>query len=39
MVYEGRHWEKPERSAKTLQAPIRIRHFAEPRITVYELAA
>jgi len=39
MVYEGRHWEKPERSAKTLQAPIRVRHFAEPRITVYELAA
>jgi transposase InsO family protein len=39
MVYEGRHWERPERSAKMLQGPIRIRHFAEARITVYELAA
>ena len=39
MIYEGGDWEKPERSAKTLQGPIRIRHFAEPRITVYELPA
>jgi len=39
MIYEGRNWQKPDRSAKTLRGPVRLRHFAEPRITVYELAA
>jgi hypothetical protein len=29
----------PGRSAKTLRGPIRLRHFREQRITVYELAA
>jgi putative transposase len=39
MIYEGRNWQKPCRSAKTLRCPIRLRHFREQRITVYELAA
>ncbi len=39
MIYAGTDWQKPERSAKTLRHPIRLRHFREQRITVYELAA
>ncbi len=39
MIYEGGNWQKPDRSAKTLRCPIRLRHFREQRITVYELAA
>jgi putative transposase len=39
MIYEGGSWQKPDRSAKTLRHPIRLRHFREQRITVYELAA
>jgi hypothetical protein len=39
MIYQGRHWQKPDRSAKTLRGPIRLRHFREQRITAYELAA
>ena len=39
MVYEGGSWQKPDRSAKMLRRPIRVRHFREQRITVYELAA
>jgi len=39
MIYAGGNWQKPDRSAKTLRCPIRLRHFREERITVYELAA
>jgi hypothetical protein len=39
MVYEGGSWQKPGRSAKTLRHPIRVRHFREQQISVYELAA
>jgi hypothetical protein len=39
MLYRGQAWQKPDRSAKTLRCPIRLRHFREQRITVYELAA
>lgn len=39
MVYEERNWQKPDRCAKQLAGQIRLRHFREPRITVYELAA
>jgi transposase InsO family protein len=39
MMYEARDWQKPDRSAKRLAGPIRLRHFREQRITVYELAA
>jgi len=39
MIYGGGRWQKPDRSAKTLRRPIRLRHFREQRITVYELAA
>ena len=39
MMYEGRNWQKPDRSAKRVAGPIRLRHFREQRITVYELAA
>jgi len=38
-VYQGRDWQKPDRSAKTVQGPLRLKHFSEQRITVYELAA
>ena len=38
-VYRGQTWQKPERSAKQVTGPIRLRHFREQRITVYELAA
>ncbi len=37
-VYRGQTWQKPERSAKQVTGPIRLRHFREQRITVYELA-
>jgi putative transposase len=39
MRYEGRDWQKPDHMAKQLAGPIRLRHFREQRITVYELAA
>jgi transposase InsO family protein len=39
MMYQGRDWQKPDRSAKRVVAPIRLRHFREQRITIYELAA
>lgn len=39
MIHEGGSWQKPDRSAKTLRRPIRVRHFREQRISVYELAA
>jgi len=39
MIYEGGNWQKPDRLAKTLRCPIRLRHFREQRITIYELAA
>jgi putative transposase len=39
MMYEGQTWQKPDRSAKQVAGPIRLRHFREQRITVYELAA
>jgi len=39
MMYEGRNWQKPDRSAKRVVCPIRLRHFREQRITIYELAA
>ena len=39
LLYQGPTWQKPDRSAKTLRCPIRLRHFREQRITVYELAA
>jgi len=39
MMYQGRDWQKPDRSAKRVVGPIRLRHFREQRITVYELAA
>lgn len=38
-VYRGQTWKKPDRSAKQVTGPIRLRDFREPRITVYELAA
>jgi hypothetical protein len=34
-----RNWQKPDRFAKPLAGPIRLRHFREQRITIYELAA
>ena len=37
--YLGRNWQKPDRFAKRLAGPIRLRRFREQRITVYELAA
>jgi transposase InsO family protein len=39
MIYQGGHWQKPDRLAKQLAGPIRLRHFRERRITIYELAA
>jgi hypothetical protein len=39
MMYQGRDWQKPDRSAKRVGGSIRLRHFHEQRITVYELAA
>ena len=39
MIYGGGNWQKPDRSAKTLRRPIRLRHFREQQITIYELAA
>ena len=38
-VYRMQTWRKPDRSEKQLTGPIRMRHFREQRITVYELAA
>ena len=38
-IYQGQTWQKPDRSAKRVPGPIRLRHFREQRITVYELAA
>jgi hypothetical protein len=35
----GGYWQKPDRPAKTVRCAIRLRHFREQRITVYELAA
>ncbi|UCC67275.1 MAG: hypothetical protein JSV79_09075 [Armatimonadota bacterium] len=37
--YRGQHWKRPGRSAKRVPGSVRPRHFAEPRITVHELAA
>ncbi len=39
MIHTGTNWQKPDRSAKTVRHPIRLQHFREQRITVYELAA
>ena len=39
MLYQGQAWQKPDRSAKRVAGPIRLRHFREQRITIYELAA
>lgn len=39
MLYQGQAWQKPGRSAKQVAGPIRLRHFREQRITIYELAA
>jgi len=39
MIYRNRPWQKPDRSAKQIPGPIRMRHFPEQRITLYELAA
>ena len=39
MIYQGGHWQKPDRSAKTLRGPFRLRHFRKQWITVYALAA
>ena len=39
MRYEKGNWQKPDHMAKQLAGPIRLRHFREARITVYELAA
>ena len=39
MIWRGQTWRKPDRSAKQIPGPIRMRHFPEQRITVYELAA
>ena len=39
MLYRGQTWRRPNRSAKTLLGSVRARHFAETRITAYELAA
>jgi transposase InsO family protein len=38
-VYRGQTWHMPDRSEKQLAGPIRLRHFREQRITIYELAA
>jgi len=39
MLYQRQAWQKPDRSAKRVAGPIRLRHFREQRIIVYELAA
>ena len=39
VVYQGHHWQKPDRSAKEIRGRVWVRQFPEPRITVYELAA
>lgn len=39
LLHQGRTWQKPGRWLKTLVRPIRLRHFCEQRITIYELAA
>jgi transposase InsO family protein len=39
ILYQEHAWQKPDRSAKRVAGPIRLRHFREQRITVYELAA
>jgi len=39
MLYQGHTWQKPDRSAKRVAGPIRLRHFREQLITIYELAA
>jgi hypothetical protein len=39
MIYGGGNWQKPDRLAKTLRCPIRLRHFREQRITTYGLAS
>ena len=39
ILYQGQTWQKPDRSAKRVAGPIRLRHFREQRITIYEVAA
>jgi putative transposase len=39
MLHQRPAWEKPDRCAKRVAGPIRLRHFREQRITVLELAA
>jgi hypothetical protein len=34
----GQTWRKPDRSERQATGSIRLRHFPEQRITVYELA-
>ena len=39
VIHRRLHWERPDRSAKTLQPGIERRHFAEARVTAFRLAA
>jgi transposase InsO family protein len=39
LIHQGEHWQKPERSAKTLPHSIQRRVFSDVRITAYRLAA
>ena len=38
-VHTGQHWQRPERSAKTLPVRMERRYFAEVRVTAFRLAA
>jgi len=38
-IHRGEHWQKPDRSAKTLPQSIQRRVFSDVRITAYQLAA
>ena len=39
VIHRGQAWRKPDRSAKVLPGDIERRLFADPRVTVYRLAA
>jgi putative transposase len=39
LIHCGRHWSKPEKSAKTLPTNAECRVFADTRVTAYRLAA
>jgi transposase InsO family protein len=39
VIHRRLHWERPDRSAKTLPPRIERRHFAEARVTAFRVAA